>query len=113
VRWAETQGLAVGATANGPGPTINRSESPVCQLLPQPLRQLQPVAEVPTISARAANDSLTVCFRMAACSAAKLLPEPQRGSVLAGMAGGSSHFSFVSYSPWMAVPIRVIFQEGR
>jgi hypothetical protein len=69
-----------------------RSEPPVFQLLPQPLRQLHPVAEVPTISARAANDTLAVCFRMAACSAAKLLPEPQRGSVLTGVAGGSRHF---------------------
>jgi hypothetical protein len=37
--------------------------------------------------------------------------EPQRGSVLAGVAGGSSHF-VTSYPSWMAVPIRVIFQEG-
>ena len=70
------------------------SEPPVCQLLPQPLRQLHPVAEVPAISAGAANDGLSVCFGMAACSAAKLLPEPQRGSVLAGVAGGSSHFCY-------------------
>jgi len=72
------------------GPT--RSEPPVCQLLPQPLRQLHPVAEMPAISARAANDGLSVCFRMAARSAAKLLPEPQRGSVLAVVKGCSGHF---------------------
>jgi hypothetical protein len=72
------------------GPTT--SEPLVGQLLPQPLRQLQPVAEVPAISAPAANDSLSVWFRMAARSAAKLLPEPQRGSVLAVVAGCSGHF---------------------
>jgi len=87
------------------------SEPPVYQLLLQPLRQLRPVAEVPTVSARAANDSLSVYFRMAACSTAKLLPEPERCSVLAGLAGGSSHF-VTSYPSWMAVPIRVVFQEG-
>jgi len=69
-----------------------RSEPSVCQFLPQPLRQLHPVAEVPAISARAANDGLSVCFRMAARSAAKLLSEPQRGSVLAVVAGCSAHF---------------------
>ncbi len=69
-----------------------RSEPSVYQLLPQPLRQLHPVAKVPTVSARAANDSLSVCFRMAACRAAKLLPEPQRGNVLAEVAGGPKHF---------------------
>jgi len=68
------------------------SEPPVCQLLPQPLRQLQPVAEVPAISARAANDGLSVCFRMAARGAAKLLPEPQRGGVLARVEGCPVHF---------------------
>ena len=70
----------------------NRSESLVCQLLPQPLRQLPPVAEVPAISARAANDDLSICFCMAARSAAILLPESQRGSVLAVVAGCSDHF---------------------
>jgi hypothetical protein len=48
---------------------------------------------MPTISALAADDSLSIWFGMAACSAAKFLPEPQRGNVLAGVAGGSSHFS--------------------
>jgi len=71
-----------------------RSEPPVCQLLPQPLRQLQPVAEVPAISARAANDGFPVCFRMPARRAAKLLPEPQRGSVLAVVARCPGHVSF-------------------
>src|SRR6266852_3669475 len=76
---------AISASTRLLGPT--RSEPPVCQLLLQPLRQLHPVAEVPAISARAANDGLSVCFRMAARSAAKLLSEPQRGSVLAVVAG--------------------------
>ena len=86
-----------------------RSEPPVYQLLPQPLGELYPVAEVPTISALAANDSLSIRFRMAPCRAAKLLPEPQGGSVLAGVEGGSRHFFFASYSPRMLVPIRLIF----
>jgi len=68
------------------------SEPPVCQLLPQPLRQLHPVAEVPAIPAGAANDGLSVCFRVAARSAAKLFSKPQRGNVLAVMAGCSRHF---------------------
>ena len=68
------------------------SEPPICQLLPQPLRQLHPVAEVPAISAGAANDGLSVCFRVAARSAAKLFSKPQRGNVLAVMAGCSRHF---------------------
>jgi len=68
------------------------SEPPVCQLLPQPLRQLHPVAEVPAISAGAANDGLSVCFRVAARSAAKLFSKAQRANVLAVMAGCSRHF---------------------
>lgn len=68
------------------------SEPPICQLLPQPLRQLHAVAEVPAISAGAANDGLSVCFSVAARSAAILFSKPQRGNVLAVMAGCSRHF---------------------
>jgi len=51
-----------------------------------------PGREVPAISAGAANDGLSVCFRVAARSAAKLFSKLQRGNVLAVMAGCSRHF---------------------
>src|SRR5437763_16579556 len=46
------------------------------------------------MSARLANHRLSVRFRVAACSAAKLLPEHQGCSVLAVVADRSGHFFY-------------------
>jgi hypothetical protein len=103
-----------GPRSSGTGARGRRStgsELPVSQFLLQPLWQLYPVAEVPAVSAGAANDRLSVCFRMTAGGAAKLVPELQRGRVLAGLEGCSYHFFFQRYSPGIAVPIRVIWMR--